>query len=55
MVGETLDVLREPTRVERLHRFHDPRVNGAAAFVQDAAVGDLVGQRVLERVFGVRE
>ena len=54
-MGEPLDVLAEAIPVERFDRVHDPRVKSPAALLQEPAVGDLVGQRVLERVLEVGE
>ena len=55
VVGQPLDVLGQPVGVEPLDGLHDPRVQRAAPLVQQAAVGDLVGQRVLERVLELGE
>ena len=55
MVGEPLDVLGQAVGVQRLDRLHDPRVQRAPPLLEQAAVGDLVGERVLERVLQVRE
>ena len=41
--------------MERLDRLDDPRVKLAAALLQQAAVGHLVRERVLERVLEIRE
>src|SRR5205823_635586 len=50
MCGETLDVLRHAVRVQALDRFDDRRVQNAAPLPEEAPVGDLVRQRVLEGV-----
>ena len=54
-MGEPLDLLAEAIAVERLDRLDDPRVERAAPLLQQPAVGDLVGERVLEGVLEVRE
>src|SRR5262249_41670928 len=50
VVCEPLDVLGEAFRVERLDRLADADVEGSPAVVQEALVGHLVGERVLECV-----
>src|SRR5262245_8550563 len=54
MVRETLRLLVQAIRVEHLHRAQDPRVKPALAIMQQAAVCDLVSQRMLERIFHFR-
>ena len=54
-MGELLDVLREASRIEVLDGFDDPGMEGAPPLLKQAAVCHLVGQRMLERVFEVRE
>ena len=51
MVGETVDVLAEAIAALRLQRLHDPRVELAPPLLQEALVGHLIRQRVLEGVF----
>jgi len=53
--GEPFDVLCAPVRVETLDGFDDASVEEAAAVVEHSPIRDLVRQRVLERVFGLRE
>ncbi len=53
-MGEPLGVLAEPVPVERLDRRDDPRVELPPALLQQPAVGDLVRERVLERVLEIR-
>ena len=55
VMGEPLDLLAEAIPVERLDRVDDPRVKLAAPLLQQAAVRDLVGERVLEGVLEIRE
>ena len=55
MVGDPLDVLSEAIRVERLECVDDPAVQHAPSLLNEARVGHLVGQRVLEHVFDARE
>ena len=50
VVGQALDVLREPLGVEALDGLDDPGVERAPALLEEAAVGHLVGQGVLEGV-----
>ena len=52
---QTFDVLVETVAVERLDRPDNPGVEGAPTLLQEAAVGHLVGERVLERVGRIRE
>ena len=54
-MGETIDVLRQPIRVEPLENGNEPGMNGASPLLEHAAVGHLVGEGVLERVLGRRE
>ncbi len=55
VLREPLDVLAEAIGVERLDRRHDPGVQRAPPLVEHAAVGHLVGERVLEGVFEIGE
>ena len=55
VVREPLDVLGEPVGVEPLDGLDDPGVEGAPPLLEQAAVGDLVGEGVLERVLEVGE
>jgi hypothetical protein len=55
VVCETLDVLGEPLGVEALDGLHGPGVERAAPLLEEASVGHLVGQRVLEDVGRIRE
>jgi hypothetical protein len=55
VVRETLGVLAEPIRVDRLRGIDDPRMQGPPSFQEQAPVGDVVGQGVLEGVFEVRK
>jgi hypothetical protein len=54
LMGEPLDLSPEAIPMERLDRLNDPCMKLAATFLQQAAVGDLVGERVLERVLEIR-
>src|SRR4029453_13242627 len=51
MVCETLGLLVQAIGVEDLNGAEDPSVKPALAILKQTAVGHLVGQRVLERVF----
>src|SRR2546426_2659592 len=53
MMGKPLDLLAQAIRVEPFDRLHDPGMKGAATIAEEAAVRDLVGQRVLEGVLEV--
>ena len=54
MVSQALDLFGQPFGIERLDGLHDPGMECAPVVVEDAPVGDLVGEGVLERVFEVR-
>ena len=55
MMGEALDVVVEAVAVELPDRVHHRGMEGAAPGIEQALVGDLVRQRVLEGVLEVRE
>ena len=55
MVDRALDVFGQPVRIQRLEGVDDARVKRSSPLLQQAVVGDLVGQRVLERVLERRE
>jgi hypothetical protein len=52
-MGQTLDILRETIAVKALDRGDDAGVERTPAFVQQAAVGYVVSERVFERVLEV--
>jgi len=52
---QPLDMLRQSVGVPLLDRSHDPRVQGAPAIMEHAAVRDVVGEGVLERVLVLGE
>src|SRR5262247_4004201 len=52
---QAFDVLREPLRVQRLDRLDDASVQSSPPVLEDAPVGHLVRERMLEGVFKVRE
>ena len=54
-MGESLDLSAEATSIERLNRIDDSRVKFTPMLLQQATVGDLVRERVLERVLDVRD
>ena len=54
-MGEHLNPLRAILCMSTLERFDNPLVDRAPTFLQQCLVCDLVRQRVLERVFGVRQ
>ena len=53
VVGETIHPLGQPPRRHPLDHGDEAGVEGAAMTVQERAVGDLVGQGVLESVFEI--
>ena len=55
VVRQPLHLFTQPVRVEPLHRRHDLGVKLATAVLEQAPVGDLVRERVLEGVLQVRE
>ena len=55
VVRQPLDLLGQTIRIECLDRLHDPGMERAPPLLEQAAVGDLVGERVLEGVFEVGE
>jgi len=55
VMSQAFDLLREPLRVQRLDRLHDASVQSSPPVLQDAPVGHLVRERMLEGVFEVRE
>ncbi len=54
VMGQSVDVLVEASRVEALDGLHDARVQRPAMLEEQAAVRHVVGERVLEGVFEVR-
>ena len=54
-MGEPLDVLGQALGVERLDGVDDPGVERAPAILEQAPVGHLVGERMLEGVLEIRE
>jgi hypothetical protein len=55
VASQPLDVLAQPVGVQALDRLDDARVERPPAVTEEGAVGDLVGQRVLEGVLERRE
>ena len=55
MVRQALDLLRDPVTGERLQGRDDAGMQRPPPLLEQAAVGDLVGERVLERVLEVRK
>ena len=55
VMGEALDLLGEPIAVETLHGLGDPSVEVTAPAREEAPIGHLMGERVLERVLEVGE
>jgi hypothetical protein len=51
VVREALDLLGLAAGIERFDRLHDPRVQSPPALLEQAPVGHLVRQRMLEGVF----
>jgi hypothetical protein len=54
-MSEAFDMLAEAVGIEPLQRRENTRVQCSPTVLKDPAVGDLVGQSVLERVFEVGE
>src|SRR5690349_25067614 len=54
MVGKALDLLVEPAAINLLDGTHEFDMEGAAAFLEYAAIDHFVGQRVLEAVLLIR-
>ena len=55
VMRQAFDLLREPLRVQRLDRLNDASVQPSPPVLQDASVGHLVRERMLEGVFEVRK
>ena len=54
-MGEPLDLLAQPVGVKLFYGIHDARVDVAAALAEHPAVGDVVGEGVLEGILQVRK
>ena len=54
-MGQALNVLRESPGVASLDGLDGPGVESTSALLQEAPIGHLVSQRVLEGVLNVRE
>ena len=55
MVGQPFDLLAQPVGIERLQCLHDLGMQGAPPLLQQAAVGHLAGEGMLEGVGMLRE
>src|SRR4029453_16546132 len=55
VMGEPLDLLTEAITIEALHGLHDPDMEVTASAAEDAPVGHLMGERVLEGVLEIGE
>ena len=55
MVGQAFDLLGHPVPGERLEGLDDAGMEHPPSFLEQTAVGDLVGEGVLEGVFVVRK
>jgi hypothetical protein len=55
MVRQPLDVLSQPVGIEAFDGADNPGVQGLAAVLEQRPVGDFMGERVLEGVFGIRK
>ena len=55
MVGQPLDVLGQPVRIAAFDGADDAGVQGLAPVLEQGAVGDFMGERMLEGVLGIRE
>ena len=54
-MGKHLDLLVQALGMQALDRLHDGSMERAAAILQQRAISDVVGERVLEGVFQIRE
>src|SRR6266849_4730463 len=50
MMSEAINLLSQPVGVLLFDRRHDPSVEDLSSVLEEARVGDLVGEGVLERV-----
>ena len=48
-------MLGQPVRIEAFDGADDPRVQGFAPLLEQGAVGDFMGECMLEGVFGIRK
>jgi len=55
MVGKSLDVFIKPVHIQLLHRLNNAGVEHTPTIEKEARVGDLMSQRVLERVLALGE
>ena len=55
MVGQLLDVLGQPVGIEPLEGFDDPAIEGSPPILEQAAIGHVVSQGMLEGVLEVWE
>jgi hypothetical protein len=55
MVSQQLDPLAQSSSVQRFNSYRDVGVERTPPLVEDAAVGDLVGECVLKRLLQVWE
>ena len=55
VIGEALDLLRDTVGVARLDGLDDPRMQRTPAFMEHAAIRDLVGETVPEGVLDLGE
>src|SRR5262249_9556837 len=55
MIGEPLDLLGQPVGVKVFDGSYDTSVDLPATFVEHPAIGDVVSERVLERILQVRK
>src|SRR5260370_13110369 len=53
MIGKALEVFGKPIAIDPLDRFGDPCVKLAATLLEKRSVRDVVGEDMLEGVFGV--
>jgi hypothetical protein len=55
MVSQPFDMLGQPGWIAALDGAHNPGVQEFAPFLEQGTVGDFVGERMLEGVFGIRK
>src|SRR4030095_6997840 len=53
--GQPLHVLGQPIRIAVLYGADNLSMQGLAPFLKQGAIGDFMGERMLEGVFGIRE
>ena len=55
MVGQSFRTFGQSVRIESFNGLHDPGVKGAPSLMEQAAIGNLTGEGVLEGVLKIRK